>query len=85
MNADMSNIVIVDKGGRIRFFTSGEVKAEEINGDKELLELLSAKRDIMRVKYRLAPSVLVRLGPVPSDTGAFGVCSITNRASHTRR
>jgi predicted transcriptional regulator len=43
MNADMSNIVIVDKSGRIRFFTSGEVKAEEINGDKELLELLAGE------------------------------------------
>jgi predicted transcriptional regulator len=43
MNADMSNIVIVDKGGRIRFFTSGEVKAEEINGDKELLQLLAGE------------------------------------------
>jgi predicted transcriptional regulator len=41
MKADVSNIVIIDKGGRIRFFTSGEVKAEEINGVKELLIALT--------------------------------------------
>jgi predicted transcriptional regulator len=43
MKADMSNILIVDKSGRIRYFTSGEVEAEEINGDKELLELLAGE------------------------------------------
>lgn len=36
MKADVSNIVIIDKGGRIRFFTSGEVTVEEINDVKEL-------------------------------------------------
>jgi predicted transcriptional regulator len=43
MKADVSNIVIIDKGGRIRFFTSGEVKAEEIDGVKELLKMLAAE------------------------------------------
>ena len=41
MKADVSNIVIVDKSGRIRFFISGEVKAEEINDVKELLGALA--------------------------------------------
>jgi predicted transcriptional regulator len=43
MKADVSNIVIIDKSGRIRFFTSGEVKAEEIDGVKELLKMLAAE------------------------------------------
>jgi predicted transcriptional regulator len=43
MKTDVSNVVIIDKGGRIRFFTSGEVKAEEINGVKQLLEALAAE------------------------------------------
>jgi len=43
MKADVNNIVIIDKGGRIRFFTSGEVKAEEINGVKELLKVLAGE------------------------------------------
>lgn len=43
MKSDVSNIVIVDKSGRIRFFTSGEVKAEEINDVKELLEALAGE------------------------------------------
>jgi predicted transcriptional regulator len=43
MKADVSNIVIVDKSGRIRFFTSGVVKAEEIDGVKQLLILLAAE------------------------------------------
>ena len=43
MKADVSNIVIVDKSGRIRFFTSGEVKAEEINDVKELLGALAGE------------------------------------------
>lgn len=43
MKADVSNVVIIDKSGRIRFFTSGEVKAEEINGVKQLLEALAAE------------------------------------------
>ncbi len=41
MKAGMSNVVIIDKGGRIRFFTSGEVKPEEINAVKELLIALA--------------------------------------------
>ena len=41
MKADVSNIVIVDKSGRIRFFNSGEVKAEEINDVKQLLIVLA--------------------------------------------
>lgn len=41
MKADVSNVVIIDKSGRIRFFTSGEVKDEEINGVKELLIALA--------------------------------------------
>lgn len=41
MKADVSNVVIIDKGGRIKFFNSGEVKPEEINGVKELLTALA--------------------------------------------
>jgi len=41
MKSDVSNVVIIDKGGRIRSFTSGEVKAEEINGVKDLLIALA--------------------------------------------
>jgi predicted transcriptional regulator len=41
MKAGVSNIVIIDKSGRIRFFTSGEVKPEEINDVKELLKALA--------------------------------------------
>jgi predicted transcriptional regulator len=43
MKTEVSNVVIIDKGGRIRFFTSGEVKAEEIDGVKQLLEALAAE------------------------------------------
>jgi len=43
MKADVSNIVIVDKSGRIRFFTSDEVKAEEINDVKQLLIVLAGE------------------------------------------
>ena len=43
MKTDESNIVIIDKGGRIRFFTSGEVKDKEINGVKELLIALAGE------------------------------------------
>jgi hypothetical protein len=43
MKADVNNIVIIDKGGRIRFFTSGEVKAEEINDVKQLLKALAGE------------------------------------------
>ena len=41
MKADVSNIVIIDKSGTIRFFTSGEVKDEEIDDVKELLKVLA--------------------------------------------
>jgi hypothetical protein len=41
MKADVSNIVIIDKSGRIRFHTSGDVTAEEINDVKELLTALA--------------------------------------------
>jgi len=40
MKADVSNVVIIDKGGKIRFFTSGEGTAEQINELKELLKVL---------------------------------------------
>lgn len=43
MKADVSNVVIVDKSGRIRFFTSGEVRAEDISNVKELLKYLAAE------------------------------------------
>jgi predicted transcriptional regulator len=41
MKTGVSNIVIIDKSGRIRLFTSGEVKPEEINDVKELLKALA--------------------------------------------
>lgn len=41
MKAGVSNIVIIDKGGRIRFFSAGEVKDQKINGVKELLIALA--------------------------------------------
>ena len=41
MKADVSNVVIIDKGGTIRFFTSGEVTAAEIKAVKELLIVLA--------------------------------------------
>jgi predicted transcriptional regulator len=41
MKDDVSNVVIIDKNGRIRFFTSHEVTAEEINDVKELLRALA--------------------------------------------
>jgi predicted transcriptional regulator len=41
MKADVSNVVIIDKAGRIRFFTSGEVTAEEIDDVKQLLKTLT--------------------------------------------
>src|SRR6476659_3405415 len=40
MKADVINVVIIDKGGKIRFFTSGEGTAEQINELKELLKVL---------------------------------------------
>jgi hypothetical protein len=43
MKADVSNIVIIDKGGRIRFFTAGQVKDGDINGVKELLIVLAGE------------------------------------------
>jgi predicted transcriptional regulator len=41
MKADVSNVVIIDKGGRIRLFTSGEITAEEIDDVKQLLKTLT--------------------------------------------
>ncbi len=41
MKADVSNVVIIDKSGRIRFFTSGEFTDEQINDVKELLIALA--------------------------------------------
>jgi predicted transcriptional regulator len=43
MKADVSNVVIIDKSGSIRFFTSGEVTDEEINDVKQLLEALAGE------------------------------------------
>jgi hypothetical protein len=43
MKADVSNVVIIDKAGRNRFFTSDEVKAEEIHEVKELLKALASE------------------------------------------
>jgi predicted transcriptional regulator len=43
MQADVSNIVIIDKSGKIRFFTSGEVADEEINDVKQLLIVLAGE------------------------------------------
>jgi predicted transcriptional regulator len=43
MKADASNLVIIDKAGRIRFFSAGVIKAEEINKVKQLLIVLAAE------------------------------------------
>jgi hypothetical protein len=43
MKADVSNVVIIDKSGRIRFFTSGEVTDQEINDVKELFKALAGE------------------------------------------
>jgi len=43
MKADVSNVVIIDKDGTIRFFTSGEVTDQEISGVKELLIALASE------------------------------------------
>lgn len=43
MKADVSNVAVIDKGGRIRFFASGEVTAEEIHDVKQLLIALAAE------------------------------------------
>jgi len=40
MKANVSNVVTIDKVGRIRFFTSGDVTAEQINELNELLKVL---------------------------------------------
>ncbi len=44
MKADVSNVVVIDKAGRIRFFTSGEVTVEQINDVKELLKMLAREQ-----------------------------------------
>lgn len=41
MKDGVSNVVIIDKGGRIRFFTSGDVTVEEIDEVKQLLIALT--------------------------------------------
>ena len=41
MKADVSNVVIIDKSGRIRFFTSGDVTDQGINDVKKLLIALA--------------------------------------------
>jgi predicted transcriptional regulator len=43
MKADVSNVVIIDKIGKIRFFTSGEIEDEDIRGVKELLIVLATE------------------------------------------
>ena len=43
MKDGVSNVVILDKNGRIRFFTSGEVTSEEVNDVKKLLILLAGE------------------------------------------
>jgi predicted transcriptional regulator len=40
MKANVSSVVTIDKVGRIRFFTSGDVTAEQINELNELLKVL---------------------------------------------
>jgi len=43
MKDDVSNVVIIDKAGIIRSFTSGEVTAEQINDAKKLLKVLAGE------------------------------------------
>ena len=43
MQDDVSNVVIIDKGGIIRSFTAGEVTAEQIDDAKKLLKVLAAE------------------------------------------
>ena len=43
MMDDVSNVVIIDKAGIIRSFTSGDVTAEQIDDAKKLLKLLVAE------------------------------------------
>ena len=43
MKDDVSNVVIIDKAGIIRSFTSGEVMAEQIDDAKKLLKALVGK------------------------------------------
>jgi predicted transcriptional regulator len=43
MKANVSNVVIIDKSGTIRFFTSGEIEDEDIRGVKQLLIVLAAE------------------------------------------
>lgn len=43
MKDGVSNVVIIDKGGRIRFFTSGDVTAGEIDEVKQLLIALTTE------------------------------------------
>lgn len=43
MQDDVSNVVIIDKGGVIRYFTSGEVIPEQVDDAKKLLKVLAAQ------------------------------------------
>lgn len=43
MQDDVSNVVIIDKAGIIRFFTSGEVRGEQIDDAKKLLKVLAGE------------------------------------------
>ena len=43
MKDDVSNVVIIDKAGIIRSFTSGDVMAEQIDDAKKLLKVLAAE------------------------------------------
>jgi len=43
MTDDVSNVVIIDKAGIIRSFTSGEVTAKQINDAKKLLKVLAGE------------------------------------------
>lgn len=43
MQANVSNVVIIDKRGKIRFFTSGEVPAAQIDDVKKLLQALAGE------------------------------------------
>jgi hypothetical protein len=43
MKSDVSNVVVIDKKGSIKFFTAGEVKDHDIDGVKQLLRALSTE------------------------------------------
>ncbi len=43
MKDDVSNVVIIDKSGIIRFFSSHDIKDEELKAVKELLIVLAGE------------------------------------------